>query len=60
LTGEPVTAGTVWACNVARVLPGRGVQGWSLPAAVEPRPEGLGLLVFQQHQPPPRSMPRVP
>jgi hypothetical protein len=48
LTGDRVTLGTTWACNVVRVLPGRGVQGWSLPADVEPRPEGLGLLMFQQ------------
>jgi hypothetical protein len=47
LTGERPSTGTVWACNVVRVLPGRGVQGWSLPAGVEPRPEGLGLLCFR-------------
>jgi hypothetical protein len=23
------------------------VQGWSLPADVEPRPEGMGLLLFR-------------
>jgi hypothetical protein len=57
LTGDVPSAGTVWACNVARVLPGRGVQAWSLPAGVEPRPEGMGLLVFQQEQPPARPMP---
>jgi hypothetical protein len=47
LTGQPVSRNTVWACNVVRVLPGRGVQAWSLPADVEPRPEGMGLLLFQ-------------
>ncbi len=46
LTGEKVTLGRAWACNVVRVLPGRGVQAWSLPADAEPRPEGLGLLIF--------------
>ncbi|MCI0458802.1 MAG: YCF48-related protein [Gemmataceae bacterium] len=50
LTGEPITHGLVWACNVVRVLPGRGVQGWSLPAGVEPRPEGMGLLFFRPAQ----------
>jgi pentatricopeptide repeat protein len=60
LISDPVAAGTVWACNVVRILPGRGVQGWSLPAGVEPRPEGMGLLFFQQEQAPPRSMPRAP
>jgi len=57
LTSDPVASGTVWACNVVRVLPGRGVQAWSLPAAVEPRPEGMGLLFFQGEQASPRPMP---
>jgi hypothetical protein len=48
LTGDAVTFGRTWACNVVRVLPGRGVQAWSLPAGVEPRPEGMGLLMFLQ------------
>ncbi len=47
LTGDRITQSTVWACNVVRVLPGRGVQAWSLPADREPRPEGLGLLLFR-------------
>lgn len=46
LTGEPVTVGKAWACNLVRVLPGRGVQAFSLPADVEPRPEGMGLLLY--------------
>jgi photosystem II stability/assembly factor-like uncharacterized protein len=46
LTGDNVTAGKAWACNLVRVLPGRGVQAWSLPADVQPRPEGMGLLLF--------------
>jgi photosystem II stability/assembly factor-like uncharacterized protein len=46
LTGDTVTIGKTWACNVTRILPGRGVQGWSLPADVDPRPEGMGLLMF--------------
>lgn len=46
LTGTPVTVGKAWACNVVRVLPGRGVQAFSLPADVQPRPEGMGLLLF--------------
>lgn len=48
LTGEPITLNSAWACNVVRTLPGRGVQAWSLPADVQPRPEGMGLLIFQQ------------
>jgi photosystem II stability/assembly factor-like uncharacterized protein len=46
LTGDPMTLGRTWAFNVARILPGRGVQAWSAPADVEPRPEGMGLLMF--------------
>jgi tetratricopeptide (TPR) repeat protein len=49
LTGDSVTPGRAWACNVVRVLPGRGVQAWSLPAEVPEealRPEGMGLLLF--------------
>jgi photosystem II stability/assembly factor-like uncharacterized protein/tetratricopeptide (TPR) repeat protein len=52
LTGDTVTFGRTWACNVVRVLPGRGVQAWSLPAGVEPRPEGMGLLMFLQDEKP--------
>jgi photosystem II stability/assembly factor-like uncharacterized protein len=46
LTGDGVTVGSAWACNIVRVLPGRGVQAWSVPADVQPRPEGMGLLLF--------------
>jgi photosystem II stability/assembly factor-like uncharacterized protein len=46
LTGDGVALGSAWACNIVRVLPGRGVQAWSLPADVQPRPEGMGLLLF--------------
>ncbi|HLJ92382.1 MAG TPA: hypothetical protein VKU02_04235, partial [Gemmataceae bacterium] len=48
LTADTVAFGRTWACNVVRVLPGRGVQAWSQPAGVEPRPEGMGLLMFLQ------------
>ena len=47
LTGEKITQQTAWAFNVARILPGRGVQSWSQPADVRPRPEGMSLLLFQ-------------
>jgi photosystem II stability/assembly factor-like uncharacterized protein len=48
LTGDRLGTGTAWAVNVVRVLPGRGVQAWSAPAGLEPRPEGMALLLFQQ------------
>ncbi len=53
LTSDGITAGRTWACNVVRVLPGLGVQAWSLPAEAPEealRPEGMGLLTFTQEQ----------
>jgi hypothetical protein len=46
LTGERIHVGKVWACNVVRVVPGKGIQAWSTPADITPRPEGMGLLMF--------------
>jgi hypothetical protein len=48
LTSQKVALGSAWACNVVRTVPGRGVQAYSLPAGVTPRPEGMCLLLFQQ------------
>jgi photosystem II stability/assembly factor-like uncharacterized protein len=48
LTGESIPLGRVWATNVVRTIPGRGMQAWSTPAAATPRPEGMGLLIFAQ------------
>jgi photosystem II stability/assembly factor-like uncharacterized protein len=50
LTADPVTLGKTWACNVVRVVPGEGVQAFSLPADAQPRPEGMGLLTFTPDQ----------
>jgi photosystem II stability/assembly factor-like uncharacterized protein len=47
LTRERITQQTAWAFNLVRILPGRGVQSWSQPADVQPRPEGMSLLLFQ-------------
>jgi hypothetical protein len=46
LTGDVVTPGKLWAVNVVRTVPGKGVQAWSGPAGVTPRPEGMGVLTF--------------
>jgi hypothetical protein len=46
LSGRPVKPGEMWAFNLARVIPGKGIQGFSTPADVEPRTDGLGLLMF--------------
>jgi hypothetical protein len=46
LTGDPVAPGKLWAVNVVRTVPGKGVQAWSAPAGATPRPEGMGILTF--------------
>ncbi len=51
LTKDGIAMSSAWACNVVRTLPGRGVQALSVPADVEPRPEGMGLLLFQPSLP---------
>jgi photosystem II stability/assembly factor-like uncharacterized protein len=37
----------VWAAGIQRVIPKLGLQSFTTPAAIEPRPEGFGLLVFE-------------
>ena len=46
LTGDIITPGKLWAINVVRTVPGKGVQAWSGPAGVTPRPEGMGIMTF--------------
>lgn len=58
LSGDNVTVGKAWACNVTRIVPGRGVQALSLPADVQPRPEGMGLLLFAPEQTPRPPIPQ--
>lgn len=58
LTGARITPQTAWAFNAVRIVPGQGVQSWSQPADVEPRPEGMSLLLFQA--PAARPMPKAP
>lgn len=51
LTSDHLTPGKAWAANLVRVLPGHGVQAFSLPAEAPEeamRPEGMGLLMFGQ------------
>jgi hypothetical protein len=60
LTGDRVMGGAAWACNVVRVLPGRGVQAFSLPAEVPEealRLEGMGLVLFSRDATPRTPMP---
>jgi hypothetical protein len=52
LTGDGVTPGRAWCCNIIRTVPGKGVRAWSLPAESPDearRLEGMGLLVFTQN-----------
>jgi hypothetical protein len=46
LCSEKPIPGKTWAVNVVRTIPGKGIQAWSGPADVTPRPEGMGLLYF--------------
>lgn len=49
LTADLVRPGQFWAFNAIRVLPGKGIQAFSLPAEAPEeslRTEGLGLLQF--------------
>ena len=46
ITGDAVPLGKAWCLNIVRVLPGRGLQAFSQPADVTPRPEGMGLVIF--------------
>ncbi|MBX9681365.1 MAG: hypothetical protein K2X38_21630 [Gemmataceae bacterium] len=57
LTGDRVTLGAAWAFNLVRTIPGGGVQSWSQPADVQPRPEGMSLLLFRQDNPAAPPMP---
>jgi len=47
LTGDLPSHGKMWAMNVTRVVPGKGLLSWSGPADQTPRPEGMGLLQFR-------------
>jgi hypothetical protein len=50
MTGNLLTSGRAWSCNVVRAIPGQGVQAMSLPAGVpedDTRLEGMGLLLFK-------------
>ncbi len=47
LTPKKPQARDVWAIGLQRVMPRVGLQSLSSPAAVDPRPEGFGLMVFE-------------
>jgi photosystem II stability/assembly factor-like uncharacterized protein len=47
LSGKPFEQNQAWAVGVQRIVPKLGFQSWNTPAAIEPQPEGFGLLVFE-------------
>ena len=46
LTGDLVTTGKLWRSTWCERFLGKGVQAWSGPAGVTPRPEGMGVMTF--------------
>lgn len=48
LHAGPFKAGSTWAMNVTRVVPGVGCRTWSGPPDAAPRPEGMGLMQFHE------------
>jgi photosystem II stability/assembly factor-like uncharacterized protein len=47
LTPKAPQVRDVWCIGLQRVVPRVGLQSFTAPAAVEPRPEGFGLMVFE-------------
>ena len=47
LSPKPPQVRDVWAVGIQRVIPRVGLQSFTSPAAIEPRPEAFGLLVFE-------------
>lgn len=59
LSATPPRAGETWAFNLVRTLPGQGVQACGLPADVEPRLEGMGLMRFTDGEEAPARIPAL-
>ena len=47
ITSEAPVSRSSWAVGVQRIAPQSGFQSWTQPAAVEPIPEGFGILLFE-------------
>ncbi len=47
LTGSYPSSRDAWAIGIQRTVPGVGFQSWSTPAAIDVRPEGFALLIFE-------------
>jgi photosystem II stability/assembly factor-like uncharacterized protein len=46
LVPTPPARGDVWAGGLTRIVPSRGVEGWTQPAELSIRPETFGLIQF--------------
>ncbi|MER3441538.1 MAG: hypothetical protein C4296_09220 [Gemmataceae bacterium] len=47
LVSQPIKSGDCWCVNAVRIVPNQGLAAFAFPAAVRPKPEGMGLLLFQ-------------
>jgi hypothetical protein len=47
LTPKKPQVRDVWSIGVQRVIPRVGLESFTQPAAIEPRAEGFGLMVFE-------------
>lgn len=50
LSPDRPSHGRLWAVNVTRVVPGKGLLSWCRPADDAPRSEGMGLLQFRSER----------
>ncbi|MBX3414067.1 MAG: hypothetical protein KF708_15375 [Pirellulales bacterium] len=48
LTEKTPTPGTAWLVGVERTVPRVGFQSWTVPASPTTKPEGFGLLLFDE------------
>lgn len=48
LVGQPPQPGDAWALGVQRIAPTAGFQAWTTPADAAIRPEGFGLVTFEE------------
>ncbi len=59
-TSSPATIrsrGSVWAIGLRQIIPGVGLQSWSMTTAGDVRPEQFGYLIFQRPPPPRAALP---
>ncbi|WP_166831991.1 YCF48-related protein [Thalassoroseus pseudoceratinae] len=47
LLPKPPQPGQTWSVGIDRIIPGVGLQSWTLPAGETPKPHAFGLVQFQ-------------